>query len=179
MDNVQEELETLRRDVEELKRVVAAIGPRYAPPSENPTDKLGEDLKEEIQKKGAKAGFSVMRVTYAHRINGGTSAGTTTNTWISAEDLPSVSRIQENMDAYSKHPLTIPALHRLMRQFFEGEWMRMTRTELAADLNTSEEELDTALNPLVMKEVVKLLPKPEGMMYEIGFPDPVLILLLA
>ena len=175
MSDLRAELEALRRDIEEIRAAMPGTRGRDLPPPHNPMDDFSEGLREELRKKGEKTGIGVMRLAVIERLDKSCRAGTTSNNWTSFESLPSEEKIIEVLEAYSKHPLTMRALYRLLRQFFEGQPMRLSRTELAESLGAVPEEVDRALLALVQREVVKARTRDsDDTTYELDFPDPFL-----
>ena len=182
MSDVRAELDELRRDMDEIRRSMGLSRSPHDVPDDNPAVSLDQDLKAQLHQKGRSTGIAVMRVTVTKRLGEReqTSAGTTTDHWTAFEDLPSEENVAENLAAYAANPLTVRALYRFLRAFFDGKPMRFSSAELSGALGVDEVELELALQPLMEKEVVKRKrtaesPEPQ---YELAFPDPVLMLLL-
>ena len=174
MSDVRAEIEALRRDIEEIRAAMPAPRGPDLPPPHNPMDDFSQGLRDELKKKGEKTGVGVMRLAVIERLDKICRAGTTSNYWTSFENLPSEEQVIETLEAYSKNPLTVRAIYRLLRCFFEGKPMRLTRSELAESLGAGPEDVDRALLPLVNKDVVKARAGDPETGYELDFPDPFL-----
>ncbi|MBW3623725.1 MAG: hypothetical protein KY468_09995 [Armatimonadetes bacterium] len=179
MSDLQAELASLRRDLEDLRAKVEGRPVPPPPPPHNPMDDFSENLRADLNKKGRNAGIGSMRMALLLQMKGFTRAGTTSSTWTSLEDMPTEEQVRKNLEAYAKDPLTIRALYGFLRPFFEGKPLTLTGAELAESLGTDEGKVAAALQALIESDVIKEKRTAEGQaMYQLEFADPFIGLLL-
>jgi hypothetical protein len=180
MSEMREELERLRRDVNELlARLPATEQPR---PAEKPTSEVVNEafvrhVKENMARDGKKQCIGICRIvviTDEHH----TSVCSGLITSAKAADFRKPTKLRATVGALASDPLAIRAVRRLVEPFFDGQPMRMTKVELAAALEVSEAEVEASLLPLVADNRLRWSKTATGEeSYEIQNEEPHLLLI--
>jgi hypothetical protein len=178
MSEASNELESLRREVAELKAGLEALrsqDPSYQHMLHN---FMHRKLKEGAAQKGKSAGVGVMWdvVLYQRAENNVFSANT--RFWFDGAALPSEQRLMETAAAFASRPLVVRALYRFVQHFLDGGAMTLPKSELAAAMGISDAELEDTLRPLVADETLRWGKTAEGEeYYEWLQPNAFLVLL--
>jgi hypothetical protein len=183
MENVREELERLRREMDE---VLARLPARETRDSEEAgtealpgavNNALLRDLRENLRKQNKTRGIAICRVVISCN-EGGTACRSGIIMMTSADDLPKGDRLSPSVTTLATDPLALRAMRTLTAPYFEGHRMQMTTTALAAALGASEAEVETSLRPLVADNMLLWSKTAEGEeYYEMQDQDPHVLLL--
>jgi hypothetical protein len=175
MSEMREELERLRRDVDQLlARLPAATAPEPTTPSATGTanNALVRHLKEQLAAEGKTRGIVIARVVIIMN-DGHTSMSSGVITSSNPEDFRKPTQVRESTAAMVTNPIAIRAARELAARFLEGGSGSMTKAELAATLSTSESDVEAALRPLVADEMLRWSKSAAGEeIYELGMQEP-------
>jgi len=151
MSDTQAELETLRREIAELK---AAQEQRQD--DGDSIRGLNRLLREDLAKDENKAAnLGILRSAVLTNRNGGNSVSSSATVYGHADKLPSADAFVSFITALAAQPLGLRAIHTLLVGHFEGKPLQQTKAELAQTLGVSEPEIEHALLPLVGNDSVR------------------------
>jgi hypothetical protein len=180
MDDIQEEVAQLRRDVDELLARLAADEPSGAyggGTSGLVNEAVLRHLRGNLEREGKSRGIAISRVVIFHG-EGGTGCWSGHITMSSATDLPKGAKLRESVAALATDPLALRAVRKLIEPFFEGQPMRMTKSELAGALGVGEDEVERSLLPLVADGRIRWSKAASGEeLYEPESGEPHVVLL--
>jgi hypothetical protein len=180
MSEMREELERLRRDVNDLlARLPATEQPR---PAEKPTSEIVSEafvrhVKENMTGDGKKRCIGICRiVVVTDEQHTRVCSGLITST--RAADFRKPTKLRATVAALANDPLALRAVRRLVEPFFDGQPMQMTKAELAAALEVTEEEVESSLRPLVADKRLRWIKTEAGEeAYEVQSEEPHLLLI--
>jgi hypothetical protein len=180
MNDIQEELAQMRRDIDELRAHF---------PDGKPSGYFGEGtsglvneavvrhLKANLEREGRSRGIAISRVVLVYG-EGGTGCWAGHITMSSAAEMPKGTQLRESVAALAADPLALRAVRKLIEQFFDGKPMRMTKCELAAALGETETTVEDSLRPLVADSRLRWSKMATGEeAYEIADQEPHLVLI--
>src|SRR5438132_14200891 len=127
MTDIQEELASLRRDVDELLGRLP-VGEPSGYFGEGTSGLVNEavvrHLKANLEREGKSRGIAISRVVLFYG-EGGTGCWSGHITMSSAAEMPKGTHLRESVAALAADPLALRAVRKLMAQFFDGKPMRM------------------------------------------------------
>lgn len=182
MNEVREEIAALRRDVEALQTEIRSIRVREEASVPGPMDLdvlIRKRLHLDLANAHKSAGIAVYRMAVATDGKGGTGSYHSIFTWSRPDELPSAGRLRDSVAAFVTDPLVPRVVRALAEALYDGNAMRLTKSELAARLDTDAGEIDQALQPLVADKTLRLSSDENGEeAYEIQSLEALLVLSL-
>lgn len=180
MSDMREELERLRRDVDELlARLPEAerLRPAGKPTSEVVNEAFVQHVKQNMTRDGKKRGIGICRIVVVMDEQG-TSVCSGMITSVDTADFRKPTKLRATVAALANDPLALRAVRRLVEPFFDGKPMRMTTAELAAALEVSAAAVEASLRPLVADNRLRWMKSETGEeTYEIQGEEPHLLLI--
>ncbi len=184
--DLQDQIDALRRDVDALKAVIA--GKQDSKSQEGSfADRFGNELKnnlmQELAEKNKAAGIAAGFVIAHTNADGQGSSSVRYSlvTKLEAADLPSDEQITtmiKRLTPLVTSPLALRALRELARPRFERGAMRKTGMELAAALGVAEALVEQALRPLVGDGTLRQVKTGEAEFYEWDGSNLAMVLLI-
>jgi hypothetical protein len=182
MSDMREELERLRRDLDQLAARLP-VGDAW------PADEYGggssgrvnqalvRHLEADMAKEGKTRGIAICRVVVTKN-EGGIAIRSGIITSTRAEDFQKPTKLRDSVVALATDSLALRAVRKLVEPYFDGKLMRITKAELAAALGVSEAEVEHSLRPLVSDKMILWSKTADGEeAYEIEDQEPHLLLI--
>jgi hypothetical protein len=178
MSDMREELERLRRDVDQLMARLPVVDASVEPSeSGQVNDALVRKLEADLAAGGKTRGIAIGRIVVI-KDGRGTSVASGIITSVRAEDFQKPTKLRASVAALATDPLAIRAVRKLIEPFFDGQPMRMTKAALAAAFGASDEELENSLRPLVADKMLLWSRSATGEeTYEIHGTEPHILLI--
>jgi hypothetical protein len=169
-----QELETIRREIAELRAGLEALQLQKAPPTDLVEDTVNQ-FKKTLAQDGKTTGIGVFRVIMIFNEQSHNVASYF-HTFGNLSKLPSEQKLSDTIAAFS-NALALRAMRHLAVRFLEGKPMEVTPAEWASALGVGEEELQVALAPLLAQDVLKRIITGSGEHYVWEDPNTFMTLL--
>jgi hypothetical protein len=165
MNDLQQQLDALRRDLDDLRGKLQPSPAGVSPDAANHvSDAIKQHLQDELDKNSKSWGISVGAIvaqlgpqTFSMAIN---------NVTLTDEsNLPSDEKIVEQVERlarYVQDPRLLRALRYLLAPFFEGKPKQRTMAELAAALGVSPAEVEQIVRPVVEDKEMRWSKNADG-----------------
>jgi hypothetical protein len=177
MSDMREELDRLRRDVDQLLARFPAGEAPEEPTSAQVNNALVRHLEVNLEREGKTRGIAICRIVVL-KDGGGTSVCSGLITSASAEDFRKPTKLRASVAALATDQLAIRAVRKLVEPFFDGQPMRLTKADLAAALGASEAEVENSLRPLVGDKMLRWSKTESGEeAYEVEGQEPHVLLI--
>jgi len=179
--DVQNDLAALRRELDGLRARLAASAPPEQDLANMAGDAMRRHLKQSLAEKNKTSGISVGSLINQIRGEGGAGTSFDIVTLCDASDLPTDAQIAEKVArvaVFAQNPLILRALRGLAEPYFDGQEMRRSKADLAADLSVTEAEVEAALTPMLDRYGVRWGKDAAGQEYYTWSGDRFAMLLL-
>jgi hypothetical protein len=169
---VQIELETLRREVSELRDDMQRTKTRHDDTEQDVAWKgMSQRMKQEMEKENRPASVGVQRSAVYLQLPDNHSTMSSETIFGHESKLPDEEKLIDFCNALN-NPVGLRAMDTMFKGVYAGRWLSMNRADLAAALGISEPDMEGALRPLVANGMLRWGKNADGTEYfQLDRPD--------